>query len=582
MTGSVPARRWRAVLAMLLAACDGGSTSPAAPPLCLPNGVTVAGAAPAAVTVPAEGTATTFDVVTWNLEWFGDARPTFGPDDEARQLANVRDVIAGVDADLWGVQEVVGASQWSALLGALPGYAGLLAGDASVVDGPVYYTAGEQQVGILYKPSVFTMLGARVILRERNYEFGGRPPLEITGRVTLNGATQDLVVVVLHAKAFADEPSWQRREGASLALKAYLDATWPTQRVLVIGDFNDDVDTSITIGRPSPYRNFVADTGRYRFPTKALSDAGLNSTVGFSDVIDHQLASNETMGAYVAGSVRLLRPDEYVASYGTTTSDHYPVLTRWTVGDASSQVQLLAPNGGESLTGGVPLDVRWTSVAIGSVRLEYSVNDGVTWSAIVASTAAAPGSFRWLVPNVDAARVRLRIRDVASGVSDESDATFAIVRTAAGAGEVIVNEFLAHASSAGVDEEFVELLNAGGTVADIGGWTLADGEAVRHTFAAGATLAPGAALVIHTGLGALPGGALASAGALALDDAGDQLVLRDRLGVVRDAVSFGSTGAGISLNRSPEGSATGVFVPHTRLGACRASPGLRADGSAFD
>ena len=566
----------------LLAACGGDATSSGTPPICLPAPSAAGVATPASVVVPAEGTPTTFDVVTWNVEWFGDVRPTFGPDDEAGQLANVRDVIAGVDADLWAVQEIVGLAQWSALVGSLPGYTGLLAGDASVVDGPQYYVAGEQQVGILYRTSVFTVTGARIILRERNYEFGGRPPLEVTGRVTLNGATQDLVVIVQHAKAFADESSWQRREGASQALKAYLDATYPTQRVLVIGDFNDDVDTSILIGRPSPYRNFVLDPERYTFPTRALSDAGLSSTVGFPEVIDHQLATNEAMASYIAGSVKRLRPDLQVANYGSTTSDHYPVFASYSVGDAAAQVTLLAPNGGESLAGGVPVDVRWTSAAVTTVRLEFSVNDGISWNAIVSSAPASSGSYRWLVPNVDAARVRVRIRDVASGVADESDATFAIVRTAAGAGQVIVNEFLPR-ESPGTDEEFVELLNVGGTVADIGGWTLSDGQAARHVFAAGATLAPGAAVVIHTGLGALPGGVLASSGGLALDDAGDQLVLRDRLGAVRDAVSFGaSASAGVSLNRSPEGNATGAFVPHTRLGSCRASPGLRADGTTFD
>ena len=62
----------------------------------------------------------------------------------------------------------------------------------------------------------------------------------------------DIVVIVLHMKAFDDVPSWQRRQSAANALKSYLDTNYPTQKVIVVGDWNDDVDTSITAGQASP------------------------------------------------------------------------------------------------------------------------------------------------------------------------------------------------------------------------------------------------------------------------------------------------------------------------------------------
>src|SRR5262249_44179811 len=144
------------------------------------------------------------------------------------------------------------------------------------------------------------------------------------------GVTQDIVVIVQHPKCCSDTASWQRRVNASAALKSYLDSTYPTQKVWVIGDFNDDVDTSIATGHASPYANFVSDSARYRFPTKALSDAGVASTVDFPDMIDHHLNTNEANATYVAGSAEVYRVDQFVPSYGTTTSDHYPVLSRYT------------------------------------------------------------------------------------------------------------------------------------------------------------------------------------------------------------------------------------------------------------
>src|SRR5882672_3122642 len=68
-------------------------------------GVVGRGPAIAAYTVPAQGTATSLDIGNWNLEWFGD--PNNGPINDALQESNVRDVIAGADLDIWGLEEVV-------------------------------------------------------------------------------------------------------------------------------------------------------------------------------------------------------------------------------------------------------------------------------------------------------------------------------------------------------------------------------------------------------------------------------------------------------------------------------------------
>jgi endonuclease/exonuclease/phosphatase family metal-dependent hydrolase len=281
-----------------------------------------------AVTIPAQGTASTLDFGCWNIEWFGST--SNGPTNETLQLQNVRDVILGSDLDIWGVEEVVSSTAFNNLKSQLPGYAGFLANDASVTSGSSYYSSSEQKVGILYKPSVASVLSARIILTNYDYDFAGRPPLEVKLRVTLNGATRDVVVIVLHAKAFSDTAGWQRRLNASNALKSYLDSTYPTTQVIVLGDFNDDVDTSITAGKASPYKNFVDDSLDYFFPTKALSDAKISTTASYPDTIDHHLITNELQALYVAGSVKAYRVDAYISNYANTTSDHFPVLSRYT------------------------------------------------------------------------------------------------------------------------------------------------------------------------------------------------------------------------------------------------------------
>jgi len=284
-----------------------------------------------AITVPAKGTASTLDIGTWNIEWFGDTAN--GPTNETLQQANVRDVISGADLDIWGLEEVVSETAFNNLKAQLPGYAGFLANAASVTNGATYYSGfsnKEQKVGILYKTSVASVLGAKVILTANDYDFAGRPPLEVKLRVSLNGRTEDLVVIIFHAKAGSDTTSWQRRTNGSAALKSYLDTTYPTTKVMVIGDWNDDVDTSITSGKASSYVNFVNAPASYTFPTKALSDARISTTTSYPDAIDHQLFTNELAPQYVAGSVTAYRVDQYIPSYSTTTTDHFPVLSRYT------------------------------------------------------------------------------------------------------------------------------------------------------------------------------------------------------------------------------------------------------------
>lgn len=306
------------LLCIALAGCGGSGAGPADP-----DGSD-------ALVIPPRGTDASIDVGTWNLSWFGD--PGNGPADEALQLRRVRDVLKGVDLDVWGLQEVVGQAHFAALLDSLPGYAGLLASDASVVGGAASYSdfgGAEQKVALLYRTSVVEVTGARIVLVDRDYEFAGRPPMEVRVRIRSGAGTQEGVLIVLHAKADSLAASWARRRDAAVALKAYLDSTWPTARVWVLGDFNDDVDTSISVGNPSPYAGFVSDPARWSFVTAALSAAGTGTFVGRTDAIDHILVSDESSATYVTGSAEAYRVDAWIGSYRETVSDHYPVLARF-------------------------------------------------------------------------------------------------------------------------------------------------------------------------------------------------------------------------------------------------------------
>ncbi|XXF77379.1 lamin tail domain-containing protein [Myxococcaceae bacterium GXIMD 01537] len=530
-------------------------------------------------------------VANWNMEWFGEL--TQGPTNEQLQFDNAKTVLTTTGADIYALEEVVDSAVFSQLKAELTGYDGFLSNDSSrVAAGSSYYTAFEQKLGVLYKSSVVSVRRAEVVLTGSSSTFAGRPPLRLDLRVTRNGASEDFVAIVLHLKAFSDSTSYTARQNASIALKDYIDTQLPNERVLVLGDWNDDIDSSIS-GGVSPFDNFLSDAANYTYLTDPLKST--RSTVNGSAFIDHQLASSEMMPVYVPNSTTVVKPS--ITNYGNTTSDHYPILSRFDFAQVTSLVKVTAPNGGEVLTGGTTFDITWNFAGISHVRVDYSLDNGANWTQLTASTPASNGHYLWQVPSTATGSARVRVRD-ANNASffDDSDATFTIVKSAP---SVIINEILAHEppvpSSTERDyaQEFVEIRNTGSTTVDLSGWQVNDKRAydklatTRHTFASGTTLAPGKVLVVFSGASALgthPNALAAIPGPLFLDNgpAGDTVYLQDSTGQVIDSYAYTSTTERFSFNRSPDGSSAGTFVLHPNLPPGYAStPGLRSDNTSF-
>jgi endonuclease/exonuclease/phosphatase family metal-dependent hydrolase len=287
-----------------------------------------------AAAIPPFGSADTFDVATWNIEWFGSTHE--GPSDEARQLAGARALVASLEIDLWAVEEVVSQDHFADLLAGLP-YQGLLASDP-VVEGGSAYGSGEQKVGIIFRPDQLEVVSARTILREHSWDFAGRPPLEVALRDTA-GSGDVFHVIVLHAKASRGFADWQRRQRGALALADHLANERAGDNVLLIGDYNDDLDES-TRGppTPSPYADLAAS---WFFATWEIAAADQPTTLFSDQPIDHALAAGQLADAYIDGSAVVFPADDHIDDYGWTTSDHLPVLMRFARGTSSRPPILL-------------------------------------------------------------------------------------------------------------------------------------------------------------------------------------------------------------------------------------------------
>lgn len=124
-------------------------------------------------------------------------------------------------------------------------------------------------------------------------------------------------------------------------------------------------------------------------------------------------------------------------------------------------------------------------------------------------------------------------------------------------------------------DEFVELFNAGETVVDISGWSIADAASTRHVFDSDSEIAAGDHLVVFGGGSPLVSGIhwyTASTGGLSLNNSADSLFLFGASGELIDSFTYGNLAAqDQSIVRSPEGS--GAFVLHAELVDARYSPG---------
>ena len=90
---------------------------------------------------------------------------------------------------------------------------------------------------------------------------------------------------------------------------------------------------------------------------------------------------------------------------------------------------VISPNGGENLYAGWSHEITWSGPkSIDSVKIEYSIDSGTSWTDIIASTPN-DGSYEWIVPVLEESSVNclIRVGDTDGDPSDVSDAVFSIL-----------------------------------------------------------------------------------------------------------------------------------------------------------
>ena len=352
----------------------------------------------------------TLDVVTWNIEWFGDeGNSPAGADADAIQKDSVKAVLNALDADIYAVEEISDDALFAQMVSEMNGY------DYVLSDATSYPNDGgvKQKVGFIYKTSTVSVVKTMPLLASLHPYYGGDPtpiadypggdvtrfyasgrlPFLMVADITINGVTKTYNIIDLHARANSGSDAQLRydmRKYDVEVLKDTLDAYYADANLILLGDYNDDVDVTvadITSTTVTTYESYVADTEDYLTVTKTLSDQGFRSYVFQTDMIDHIMLTDELFDEYIDGSARV-HYEFYDSDYANTASDHFPVSARLQLMNlevlsvSSTEIDCFEGSNGTAtveVSGGItPYSYIWsdgqtTATAVGLSAGNYSV-----------------------------------------------------------------------------------------------------------------------------------------------------------------------------------------------------------------
>lgn len=315
------------------------------------------------VTAIAQPVTDTLKVVNWNVEWFGST--SSGPADNDLQQANVKTVFQNTNADVFALVEVVDLARLQNIVNAMPGYSFIVSDFCSGGNNPAS-CAGAQKLAFVYRTGKINKIRSYGVLRSSgsanaDYNWAaGRFPFLMEADVTLNSTVQKIFFIVIHAKANTGTTaekitSYNRRRDGITELRDSLNLQYPTANFILLGDYNDDLDNTIVTEllpeTTSSYSPVLTQPDKYIPVTLPLSLVNQSSTVFFPNVIDHVTLSNEMNAYYVVGSAKILKPEveSWIPNYANTTSDHYPVQTKYFFNSTITSINNLPGNNGLSV-----------------------------------------------------------------------------------------------------------------------------------------------------------------------------------------------------------------------------------------
>tara|TARA_B100000683_G_C12440842_1_gene536004 strand:- start:432 stop:1421 length:990 start_codon:yes stop_codon:yes gene_type:complete len=260
------------------------------------------------------GTDSTFEVVSWNIEWF--------PKNGNTTANYVETILTNLNADVYALQEIGDTTLLKTLVSNIPGYECHF---VSSYYGGLTYVYNTNTVQINDKYEIYTS--------QAYWNAFPRSPQVLN----LDFMGENIFVINNHLKCCGDETlnindpqdEENRRLMAITYLKEYMDSLLHDTKIILLGDLNDILTDS---PQNNIFNSLINDTTNYLFVDMDIAANSSNywSYPSWPSHLDHILISNELFPSFQSNysNVSCIRIDDYMNSwfqYENNISDHRPI-----------------------------------------------------------------------------------------------------------------------------------------------------------------------------------------------------------------------------------------------------------------
>ena len=264
------------------------------------------------------GAENTFDVVTWNIEWF--------PKDGQTTADTVEKIIRALDVEILALQEISDTFTFNKMVDNLenydwfydPGYHGGLAYvyKSDVIEVLDLYEIYTDE--IYWRPLPRAPLVLEIMYRQSKYIF-------------INNHFKCCGNGYLDLEDNNDEE--KRRLDASLHIKYHIDTYYSEENVILLGDLND-----ILTDPPehNVFQAFIDDPENYLMADMTIAEGSESgwSYPGWPSHIDHIIITNELFESFGRDSsvIQTIKIEDYFSGgfreYDETVTDHRPLAMK--------------------------------------------------------------------------------------------------------------------------------------------------------------------------------------------------------------------------------------------------------------
>ena len=269
------------------------------------------------------GTDTTFDIISWNIEWFPKNNNT---------ASQVQEILARLEADVYALQEIEDTTLLKQVVSNIPGYECYF---KSSYYGGLAYVFNTNTIQINSKYEIFTS--------QPYWNAFPRSPQVLD----CNFMGNNYIIINNHFKCCGDgilninntNDEENRRLQAVTYLKQYIDNTLLGKRVILLGDLNDEI---IDITAYNVFQDFINDNTNYLFTDMQIAQGNSIdwSYPTWPSHLDHILITNELFADFqnFNSLVSVIRIDDYMgtwSNYENNISDHRPIGLKLDFGTVS-------------------------------------------------------------------------------------------------------------------------------------------------------------------------------------------------------------------------------------------------------